>query len=152
MQAAREGSVAYAAMAGLDTILENKELELIFEPLPFVVLVSDEVRELNAKDFVSPESGLSSEADQYFKKKPKYTPVRKYKIYGNDTDMKENLFKYIIKDEESNDSALVEIVANLGGVINHFMMMPWGNESHIAVDSVLNHVTRVRRSRDAPWE
>jgi hypothetical protein len=152
VKAAREGNVAYATMSGLEKLFEEGELETLFQILPVVVLVSDEIRELNAKEFVSPVYGLTAEADQYFRNQPKYTPAKKYRIFGADVDMKQNLFKYIVNDEANNDSAIVEVVTSLDGVINQFSMMPWGNETHMTVDSGLNLATWKRRSRNAPWE
>ena len=42
-KAATEGNVAYTTMPGLEKFFEEDELETLFQTLPFVVLVSDEI-------------------------------------------------------------------------------------------------------------
>lgn len=150
-QAAKEGAFAYVRLGALEDIFEDAELDHFFRVMPIVVLVSHEVRELNAKEYISPEHGLTPEAEQYFENKPKYTPSITYRIIGSDSEMKEGMFKYIIKDEVGNDSAIIDVVANLDGANNHFTMLPWGEETHVGIDSSMNLVIQSRRSRSAPW-
>lgn len=150
--AASKGEVIYARLGDLGSILKSEEVDLIFSALPCVVLVTDEVRTITAQDYMSIAGELTPEAHEYLQNGLKYTPVRAYKIIGNEADLLENMFRYIVNDERDNNSAIIEISARLDGASNNFVMFPWGNELHTAFDASGHSSVKMRRNREAGWE